>query len=32
MMGDLEGIIFFIPFIYFAIYLIAALIMKRLEP
>lgn len=32
MMGDLEGIIFFIPFVYLAVYLTAAFIMKRLEP
>lgn len=32
MMGDLEGIIFFIPFVYFVVYLAAAFIMKRLEP
>lgn len=32
MMGDLEGIIFFIPFVYLAVYLAAVVIMKRLEP
>lgn len=32
MMGGLEGIIFFIPFLYLAIYIVAALIMKRVCP
>lgn len=32
MLGDIEGIIFFIPFLYLAIYLAAAVIMSRLYP
>ncbi|MCW2264177.1 hypothetical protein M2305_000124 [Gluconobacter cerinus] len=32
MMGDLEGAIFFIPFFYMAIYLVAYVCMKRRLP